>query len=143
MSISPMWLTSNRPAALRTALCSSITPEYWTGISHPPKSTIRAPRALWTEFSGVARSEDAAGMKFQAISTEKGVSTNEDRGFAAEVGEGAQHTFDGRVRNREIQKEESRGWVACHRNCRALCAQGDGGLHESGLIEPRGVKGLK
>ena len=38
-----MWLTSNRPTALRTAWCSSMMPEYWTGMSQPPKSTILAP----------------------------------------------------------------------------------------------------
>ena len=74
ISISPMWLTSKRPTALRTALCSSMMPEYWTGMSQPPKSTILAPRARWTEFSGVVRSEGAVGMKIQANSTEKGVS---------------------------------------------------------------------
>ncbi len=56
ISISPMWLTSNRPTALRTAWCSSMTPEYWTGMSQPPKSTILAPRARWTALSGVFRS---------------------------------------------------------------------------------------
>jgi len=40
ISISPMWLTSNSPTALRTVLCSSMTPEYCTGMSQPPKSTI-------------------------------------------------------------------------------------------------------
>src|SRR5436190_18916683 len=75
-----MWLTSKRPAKVRTAWCSSIMPEYWTGISQPPKSTILAPRPRWTEFSGVVRSEGAVGMKIQANSTEKGVSTNGGRG---------------------------------------------------------------
>ena len=27
--------TSNSPAAVRTALCSSMTPAYWTGMSQP------------------------------------------------------------------------------------------------------------
>ena len=42
-SISPMWLTSNRPALVRTARCSLTMPEYSTGMSHPPKGTMRAP----------------------------------------------------------------------------------------------------
>ena len=50
-----MWLTSNSPTAVRTAWCSSMMPEYCTGMSQPPKSTILAPNARWTEFSGVAR----------------------------------------------------------------------------------------
>ena len=41
-----MWLTSNKPTAVRTAMCSAISPPpghgYSTGISHPPKSTILA-----------------------------------------------------------------------------------------------------
>src|SRR5579872_3729678 len=61
-----IWLTSNTPTAARTALCSSMIPEYWTGMSHPPKSTILAPRDRWTEFKGVARSAAASGMKIQA-----------------------------------------------------------------------------
>src|SRR5215467_9695399 len=54
------------PTALRTALCSSIIPLYCTGMSHPPKSTILAPRARWTEFRGVTRRDGAADMKTQA-----------------------------------------------------------------------------
>ena len=42
----PMWLTSNRPAPPRVARCSAMMPAgYWTGISQPPKSTMRAPSA--------------------------------------------------------------------------------------------------
>ncbi len=41
--MSPMWLTSKSPTAVRTAMCSAIRPEYSTGMSHPPKSTIFAP----------------------------------------------------------------------------------------------------
>jgi len=44
-SISPMCETSNIPAAFRTASCSATTPVYWTGMSQPAKSTIRAPSA--------------------------------------------------------------------------------------------------
>ena len=40
-----MWETSKSPAALRTARCSPISPEYSTGISQPPKATIFAPLA--------------------------------------------------------------------------------------------------
>src|SRR5512139_1491536 len=52
----PMWETSKRPAAVRTALCSAMTPEYSTGMSHPPKSTILAPLSRWTALRGVLRS---------------------------------------------------------------------------------------
>ena len=52
-SISPMWLTSNSPARVRTAMCSSTMPEYSTGMSQPPNSTIRAPRARCRAWSGV------------------------------------------------------------------------------------------
>ena len=43
-----MWDTSKSPAAVRTAMCSAMTPEYSTGISHPPKGTIFAPLSRWT-----------------------------------------------------------------------------------------------
>ena len=49
-STSPMWETSNRPAAVRTAWCSSTMPAYCTGISQPPNSTIRAPAARCTSY---------------------------------------------------------------------------------------------
>ena len=42
---SPMWEISNIPEAERTARCSSIMPEYWTGMNQPPNSTMRAPQA--------------------------------------------------------------------------------------------------
>src|SRR5688572_24688453 len=44
---------SNRPAARRTARCSSTMLEYCTGISHPPNGTRRAPALWWTANSGV------------------------------------------------------------------------------------------
>ena len=53
ISISPMWLTSKRPARVRTARCSSVMPEYSTGMSQPPNSTMRAPRERWRALSGV------------------------------------------------------------------------------------------
>jgi hypothetical protein len=43
-------------------------PAYCTGISQPPKSTIRAPSARWTELSAVRRNGEDWGMKIQAIS---------------------------------------------------------------------------
>src|SRR5690348_11843582 len=48
-----MWLTSNKPTRSRTARCSSRTPEYSTGMSQPPKSTIFAPMLRCTAFKGV------------------------------------------------------------------------------------------
>jgi hypothetical protein len=52
----PMWETSKRPAAVRTALCSAMSPAYSTGMSHPPKGTIFAPLSRCTAWSGVLRS---------------------------------------------------------------------------------------
>src|SRR5688572_2216293 len=48
-----MWLTSNSPARVRTAMCSSVMPEYSTGMSQPANSTIRAPIARCLAFRGV------------------------------------------------------------------------------------------
>src|SRR5687768_16721000 len=46
--------TSNRPSALRTALCSLIVPAgYDTGMWHPPKSMSFAPSRLCASHSGV------------------------------------------------------------------------------------------
>ncbi len=59
ISNSPMWLTSNRPTARRTARCSSTMPAYCTGISQPPNGTIRAPALTWTSNSGVRLSVSA------------------------------------------------------------------------------------
>ena len=52
-----MWLTSKSPTASRTALCSSMMPEYCTGMSQPPKSTIFAPSLRCVAFRGVAFTE--------------------------------------------------------------------------------------
>src|SRR5438034_132473 len=49
----PMCETSNRPATLRTAKCSSRIEVYCCGISQPPKSTIRPPRATCLSYRGV------------------------------------------------------------------------------------------
>ena len=50
----PRWLTSNSPAAERTARCSAKTPlVYCNGISHPPNSVSRAPRERCRSMSGV------------------------------------------------------------------------------------------
>src|ERR1019366_5479619 len=51
-----MWLTSKSPAAVRVAMCSARMPEYSTGISHPPKFTILAPKRLCASFNAVLRS---------------------------------------------------------------------------------------
>ena len=48
-----MWLTSNRPAPVRTAMCSAVMPLYSSGMSQPPKGTIFAPDARWRALSGV------------------------------------------------------------------------------------------
>src|SRR5262245_58741701 len=55
MTISPMWLISNNPAAEPTARCSSMMPEYSMGISHPPNSAMRAPSFLCRECRAVFR----------------------------------------------------------------------------------------
>ena len=50
----PRWDTSKTTASRRQARCSSSVPAgYATGISHPPKGTIRAPRARCTASSGL------------------------------------------------------------------------------------------
>src|SRR5207302_1939778 len=49
----PMCETSNRPATLRTAKCSSRIEVYCCGISQQPKSTIRPPRATCLSCRGV------------------------------------------------------------------------------------------
>src|SRR4051794_7925699 len=53
MNSSPMCDRSKRPARSRTARCSSRMPAYWTGISHPAKSIIRAPSATCRSWSGL------------------------------------------------------------------------------------------
>src|SRR5436190_18621126 len=53
ISIWPMWLTSKSPAAVRTARCSSVMPEYSTGMSQPANSTMRAPCDRCRALSGV------------------------------------------------------------------------------------------
>src|SRR5437879_9380035 len=73
-----MWLTSNRPTAFRTVWCSSTRPEYWTGMSHPPKSTILAPRERCMALSGVDLSGAGEDMgKGQNNRGWKGVSISE------------------------------------------------------------------
>src|SRR4051812_28219656 len=47
--------TSKTPESVRTAMCSGITPSYWTGISQPANGTIRAPRATCRSKSGVRK----------------------------------------------------------------------------------------
>src|SRR5882757_5462203 len=57
-----MWLTSNSPTPVRTAMCSAMRPEYSTGISQPPKSTILAPRRRWVALRAVLRSAAGAAV---------------------------------------------------------------------------------
>ncbi len=61
--MSPMWLTSKTPTPVRTVMCSAIRPEYSTGISQPPKSTIFAPSRRCRLFSGVLRSSMVADTR--------------------------------------------------------------------------------
>src|SRR5580704_10785807 len=60
--ISPMWLTSKTPTPVRTAMCSAIRPEYSTGMSQPPKSTIFAPMRRCMTLRAVLRSATEAGV---------------------------------------------------------------------------------
>ena len=54
ISSRPMWDTSNRLQKCRVYRCSATIPVgYWTGISHPPKSTMEAPAATWISYSWV------------------------------------------------------------------------------------------
>ena len=59
ISISPMWLTSNSPTRSRTARCSAVMPAYSTGMSQPPKGTMRAPSATCAAWRAVFRSGGA------------------------------------------------------------------------------------
>src|SRR5919108_1735441 len=61
ISNSPMWLTSKQPTAARTVRCSSMMPRYCTGISQPPKGTMRAPALTCAENSGVRFNEVSTG----------------------------------------------------------------------------------
>ena len=47
-----MWEISKMPALVRTAVCSSMIDEYWTGMFQPAKGTRRAPSARWALSSG-------------------------------------------------------------------------------------------
>src|SRR5580698_7391673 len=62
-----MWLTSKRPARVRTASCSARMPVYSSGISHPPKSTMRAFRRRCVALSGVLRSSAVCGELTQFV----------------------------------------------------------------------------
>ncbi|TPW18942.1 MAG: hypothetical protein FD126_3179 [Elusimicrobia bacterium] len=44
----PIWDTSKSPQAVRTAWCSLMMLENWTGRSQPWKSTNRAPDSFWS-----------------------------------------------------------------------------------------------
>ena len=48
-----MWLTSKRPALVRTAMCSGMMPAYSTGISQPQNSIILPPSFLWSSLKRV------------------------------------------------------------------------------------------
>jgi hypothetical protein len=56
---SPMWETSNAPAVVRTAMCSSIMVVYWMGMSHPANQTILAPSFTCSSCIGVLCIEPA------------------------------------------------------------------------------------
>ena len=58
---------SNRPAAERTARCSSRMPPYWIGISQPANSTIFAPSASWRSSSGVGVGAIGSGLGHAAL----------------------------------------------------------------------------
>src|SRR5260370_35371600 len=59
MMMAPMCETSKIPTPVRTAKCSFMSPPvagYSTGMSHPPKSTILAPRRRCIPLRAVLRS---------------------------------------------------------------------------------------
>jgi len=65
----PRWLTSKATASLRHTRCSATVPfGYDSGISHPPKGTIFAPRARCTSWSGDRRSA-ASGAVVSSAAT--------------------------------------------------------------------------
>src|SRR3954453_7308538 len=55
-----MWLTSNSPTAVRTALCSWRLPPYCTGMSQPPNSISLALSLQWASHKGVRRRSETA-----------------------------------------------------------------------------------
>src|ERR1019366_1548135 len=59
--ISPMCDKSNRPAAVRTALCSASSLWYRRGISQPAKGVSVAPSRSCTAVSGVRRGCEDCG----------------------------------------------------------------------------------
>src|SRR5262245_3285715 len=74
ISISPMWLTSNNPARVRTARCSSTMPEYSTGMSQPANGTIFAPEARCRALSGVFLRDAALVCSMERRRTSAGTS---------------------------------------------------------------------
>src|SRR6201995_1812515 len=60
ISALPRWLTSNRPTALRVALCSLTVPAYATGISQPLNSAKLAPNSRWRSSSGPCSNSGAS-----------------------------------------------------------------------------------
>src|ERR1700682_5789102 len=63
--MSPMCETAKIPTPLRTARCSFMSPPvagYSTGMSHPPKSTILAPRLRCIALRDVLRSAGALAV---------------------------------------------------------------------------------
>src|SRR6202012_3022533 len=60
ISALPRWLTSNRPTALRVALCSLTVPAYDTGISQPLNSAKLAPNSRWRSSSGPCSNSGAS-----------------------------------------------------------------------------------
>ena len=102
-SISPMWLTSNSPARVRTAMCSSTMPEYSTGMSHPPNSTILAPRARCRACSGV----------FLRVRT--GAVSSDETGEPAFAARAGRHVSNGRYYAAQSGVKEDSRHMSTHR----------------------------
>src|SRR6516164_4224261 len=72
----PMWLTSKMPAPVRTAVCASVMVVYWMGMSHPPKSTIRAPCETCQSYRTVRIDHLAPGGKLGRVADSLGSRRN-------------------------------------------------------------------
>ena len=102
-SISPMWLTSNSPTRVRTAMCSGTIPEYSTGMSQPPNSTMRAPMRRWAWFNAVLRSAAVGEANFSNLTQMKKRKSKLTHGGKSSQGNLWFGTRDSRLETRRIR----------------------------------------
>src|SRR4051794_1419776 len=91
----PRWLTSKRPTASRTAVCSLTTPPpaYSSGIDQPPNSASLAPSATCRSCSGEVRraARSSGGVVMAANLPQRAGSATRARVLAAPATPGAHH----------------------------------------------------